>query len=153
MMSPHGQAKYRTVNVSGDGIWDDFKRYANKSGAFLSRNAKAIAPEIVRALAPHLLSIAAAKGAEAASRAGVPDSIVNTTSKIAQKQAQDLSKKKPSASLTQNQKLVSSFLTNTGDEVLASMLRGRGVKTYGQGVKTYGQGLPATLAREAPRLN
>jgi len=166
LMSIHGSG----VVLMGNGFLDDMWSFGKKAKDFLYRQGKVIAPELLRQLGPHVLSIMSAKAAEKASKAGVPDKLVNAASKAAQKESQRLAKKKPNKNLNENQRLVSDVISSQAEDLFSSILskgsgvkllgqgkgvnlHGAGVNLHGSGVKLHGQGINNPFQRSvAPKI-
>lgn len=154
-LGKHGHQSVMQIQA-GDGFMDDAKRLAKRSSHLLVRHGKIIGKDVLRSLGPHVLSFLASKGAEHASKAGVPDFIVNEASKLVQHGAQKLAEPK-GEKLSKNQRLVSNFVNNQSQDILNQILKrsgngvGGGARLLGTGARLLGNGSDAFI-KEAPRL-
>jgi hypothetical protein len=167
MLSRNGRAKgYQPRGmVSGNGFLKDARRMLRRAGRFLVKNGKVITRDVASSLGPQILTLLASKAGEEASKAGVPDFIVNQSAKLAQQGAQKLGDViKPQEELSKNQKLVSSFVNSQSSDILNEILKrsgngvGNGARLLGNGSRLLGNG-PRLLgngsdvfASEVPRI-
>jgi len=129
MLSRSGRAKgYQPRGmVSGNGFLKDARRMLRRAGRFLVKNGKVITRDVASSLGPQILTLLASKAGEEASKAGVPDFIVNQSAKLAQQGAQKLGDViKPQEELSKNQKLVSSFVNSQSSDILNEILKRSG---------------------------
>ena len=175
MLSRSGRAKgYQPRGmVSGNGFLKDARRMLRRAGRFLVKNGKVITRDVASSLGPQILTLLASKAGEEASKAGVPDFIVNQSAKLAQQGAQKLGDViKPQEELSKNQKLVSSFVNSQSSDILNEILKrsgngvipprgngvgngsrllGNGSRLLGNGSRLLGNGSDV-FASEAPRI-
>lgn len=144
----HMNGRGKCCKQIGTGFFGSVNKFLQKTGRTLLGQARTILPVVAKELAPTLITSASAKLAEQATKAGVPDQVVNLGSQLAQRGAQNLQKSATSGSksLSDDQRKVSNFITDKSADLLGSLLsraqsKGSGVKNLGQGVKNLGQGV------------
>lgn len=159
MRPTYGRGK--CCQTIGHGFFSNVGNFLRKTGRTLLGQAKTILPVVAKELAPTLLTTASAKLAERATKAGVPDSVINLGSQLAQTTAQNIQKsgKSSGEALSNDQQKVSKFITDKSADLLGSLLaraesRGSGVRNLGGGVRNLGRGLLTTEATNlfSPRL-
>ena len=135
-----GKGRVRVKRVVGRGFWRNLRKFARRSGDFLINN-KAVGADILRQLGPHVLTLLASKAGEKASKAGVPDSVINNLAGKVQEQAKILGESK-GEELSPNQKLVSGFVNQQSQQILDQILKrtGNGAKQLGSGSILLGDG-------------
>jgi hypothetical protein len=134
--------------MTGNGFFSNVGSFLKKTGRSLLGQAKSILPAVAKELAPTLITAASAKLGEQASKAGVPDAVINLGNQLAQSGAQKLQKSATTNTkgLSESQRNVSNFITDKSADLLGSLLsraEGRGVRGFsGQGVRGFdGKGL------------
>jgi hypothetical protein len=147
---------------TGYGFFSNMGSLLKKTGRSLLGQAKSILPQVAKELAPTLITAATAKLGEQASKAGVPDAVINLGNQLAQSGAQKLQASATSGAkaLPENQRKVSNFITDKSADLLGSLLsradaKGSGVRNLGQGVRGLGvRNLGGSLLTvEASNLN
>jgi hypothetical protein len=149
MRSSSMQGRGKCCKMTGHGFFSNVGNFLKKTGRSLLGQAKVILPAVAKELAPTLLATASAKLGEQASKAGVPDAVVNLGNQLAQSGAQKLQKSATANTkgLTESQRNVSNFITDKSADLLGSLLsraenRGSGVMNLGRGVRGFsGKGL------------
>jgi len=122
----------RTQGHYGGSLFSSLRHGLKSLGKVVLEHGKIIAPHVLKAVAPHALTLAANKLGQAASRHGVPAGVVNALSSAAQRGARHLEENIPTQKLSPAQAKASSFLSGHAQNVLGK-LQSRGTGIYGLG--------------------
>lgn len=124
-----------TCKRVGRGVFSNLGALLKKTGRSLLNSGKKVLPSVIKQVAPTLLTVATANLSEKASRAGVPDSIINLGNQLAQRGARDLAKD-PNKGLNKTETAVSSFLSDKSADILSKLIsgdKGSGLRPLGRG--------------------
>lgn len=127
--------------MQGKGFFDGVKSLFGRASKTLLKSAKPIAKSLLKELAPVALTTVTSKAGEALAKQGVPDSLINAGSQLAQRGAQTLQKRLDAPALSESQKQVKNFISNNSQSLLADLIARKGSGVRGLGVRPLGGGV------------